>query len=143
MATDPYDLQRFLDAQEHSHASALAELRAGRKRTHWMWYILPQLRGLGHSEMAWRYGISGLSEAEAYLNHPLLGPRLIGCVEAALTHKATSPVAIFGDIDARKFHSCVTLFAAVSPAGSCFHEALRHWFSDERDGATVLLLHRP
>jgi uncharacterized protein (DUF1810 family) len=139
MATDPYDLQRFLDAQEYSYDSALSELRAGRKRSHWMWYVLPQLRGLGHSEMAWRYGLSGRPEAEAYLSHPQLGPRLIECVEAALTHKATSPVAIFGDIDARKFHSCVTLFAAVSPAGSCFHEALGQWFAGERDGNALVL----
>src|SRR5690606_1864024 len=93
----------------------LAEVQNGRKRSHWMWVILPQLRGLGSSEMAHKFGISGTGEAAAYMAHPVLGPRLVGMDEALLTHKASSAEAMLGAIDARKFQSCLTLFSLAAP----------------------------
>ena len=141
-AADPFDLSRFVKAQAADYGQALAELRAGRKRTHWSWYVLPQLRGLGSSAMSVRYAISGLDEARAYLAHPVLGPRLRECVDAMNAHAGATAAAILGDIDARKFHSCVTLFAQVAEAGSPFHEALTRYFSGTRDPATLGLLAR-
>ena len=121
---DPYDLQRFVDAQAANYADAIAELRAGRKRTHWSWYVLPQIRGLGTSPMSVRYALSGQPEAKAYLDHPALGARLRECIAALNAHDGLTAVAVLGDIDARKLHSCLTLFAGVAEAGSPFHEAL-------------------
>lgn len=137
---DPFDLNRFIEAQEENYSQALAELRAGRKRTHWSWYVLPQLRGLGSSAMSVRYAISGLQEARAYLAHPVLGSRLAECVAALDQHADTRLEAILGDIDARKFHSCVTLFARASETGSVFHHALATHFSGKEDQATLALL---
>ena len=121
---DPFDLHRFIDAQAPVIEDALAELRAGRKRTHWMWFVFPQIAGLGSSTMAIRYAIGSPAEARAYLAHPVLGDRLRECVRLVV---ATSrPFAeVFGHPDDMKFRSCVTLFAAVAPAEAVFSEALR------------------
>lgn len=139
-AGDPFGLERFVQAQRENYADALAELNAGRKRTHWSWYVLPQLLGLGSSAMSVRYAISGLGEARAYLAHPVLGLRLIECVEALNRHAGTSAETILGPIDARKFHSCVTLFAQVSEPGSAFHRALALHFAGAPHAATLSLL---
>ena len=141
-ADDPFDLSRFVQAQAANYGQALAELRAGRKTTHWSWYVLPQIRGLGSSAMSVRYAISGTDEARAYLAHPLLGPRLRECVDAMNAHPGADAAAILGDIDARKFHSCVTLFSQVAEPGSPFHLALAKYFSGEQDRATSGLLAR-
>lgn len=137
---DPHDLDRFVRAQEGDHDRALAELRAGRKRSHWMWYVFPQLRGLGASAMATRYGITGAAEAAAYLRHPVLGPRLTECAEAALGVVGRSAREIFGAPDDMKLRSCATLFASVSPDGSVFHRLLDRYFHGERDPRTCALL---
>ncbi len=139
-AQGPFDLERFLRAQDQNYAEALAELRSGRKRTHWSWYVFPQLSGLGSSAMSVRYAISGLPEATAYLAHPVLGPRLLECVDAMNQHAGTRAAAILGDIDAVKFHSCVTLFAQVSAPDSAFHQALARHFAGVQDPATLSLL---
>jgi len=133
---DPYNLARFVQAQKDDYARALAEIRSGRKRTHWMWYIFPQLKGLGGSAMSQRYAIEGLAEAEAYLRHPVLGPRLKECCEAALGVAGRSAFEIFGAPDDRKLKSCATLFAEAMPAGSVFDRVLDHFFQGERDGET-------
>ncbi|MFO1317301.1 MAG: DUF1810 domain-containing protein [Burkholderiales bacterium] len=139
---DPFDLDRFVRAQEVNYADALAEMRAGRKVTHWSWYVLPQVRGLGSSGMSVRYAISGLPEAKAYLDHPVLGTRLRECVAAMNGHAGRSAASILGGIDARKFHSCLTLFAQAAGTGSIFHEALATFFSGMPDSATVAILER-
>ena len=138
--TDPYDLDRFLEAQAQNYEEALAELRAGRKRTHWSWYVLPQITGLGSSPMSVRYAISGAAEATAYIHHAVLGARRLQTVAAINAHKALSAADILGVVDAQKFHSCVTLFAQVSTEGSPFHEALAKYFSDTPDRNTMHLL---
>ena len=139
---DPHDLARFVEAQAANHAQALAELRAGCKRSHWSWYVLPQIRGLGSSPMSVRYAISGLDEARAYLNHPILGARLCECVAAMYAHPGSNAAAILGDIDAKKFHSCVTLFAQVSEEASLFHDALAKYFAGAGDQGTFAILAR-
>ena len=139
---DPFDLDRFVTAQAENYEEALAELRAGQKHTHWSWYVLPQIRGLGSSEMSVRYAISGAPEAEAYLSHRVLGPRLLECVAAINAHRSLSAADILGPVDAQKFHSCATLFAAVSAEGSPFHAALDKYFSGVRDRNTVAILAR-
>jgi uncharacterized protein (DUF1810 family) len=139
---DPFDLDRFVQAQAAHYADALAELRAGRKRTHWSWYVLPQIAGLGASAMSVRYALSGLAEARAYLAHPLLGTRLRECVAAMTIHAGRSAAAILGDIDALKFHSCVTLFARVAEPDSPFHRALAQYFAGTPDAATLAILAR-
>ena len=139
---DSYDLNRFLEAQAANYEQALAELRAGRKRSHWSWYILPQIQGLGASQMAVRYAISGLSEAMAYLAHPVLGARLRECIAAMNAHAGQSAAAILGDIDAKKFRSCVTLFAQVAESDSPFHVALARYFCGVEDPATIATLAR-
>jgi len=140
MTPDPFDLDRFVSAQEASYATALSEIKSGRKRSHWMWFILPQLQGLGSSAMAQRYGIAGMDEAIAYIQHPVLGPRLLSMVEAMCQHKASSAEAILGGIDARKFHSCLTLFSLAAPQAKPLQEALDQFFSGEQDLATLDLL---
>ena len=137
---DPHDLGRFVQAQEADYEQALAEIRSGRKRSHWMWYIFPQLAGLGFSAMSTRYAIKTLAEARAYLSHPVLGPRLVTCAEAALGVEGRAASEIFGPIDEMKLRSCATLFARVSPAGSVFHRLLDRYFHGERDGETLRLL---
>lgn len=146
-ATDPHDLTRFVEAQKgglglSDHATALAEVRAGHKITHWMWYVFPQFAGLGSSSMARRYAIQSREEAKAYLAHPVLGSRLIECAEAALGVDGRSAFDIFGDPDDVKLRSCATLFAAVSPAGSVFHRLLDRFFGGEGDEKTLRLLAR-
>ena len=137
---DPYGLQRFVEAQEDSYAQAVAELADGRKTSHWMWFVFPQLRGLGHSPMAMRYAITSLDEARAYLAHPVLGPRLLQCVQLALRIEARSAHDIFGSPDELKFRSCLTLFAQAAPGQSVFDEALRKYFDGVPDARTLQLL---
>jgi uncharacterized protein (DUF1810 family) len=139
-ADDPHDLDRFVRAQEGDYARALAEIRAGRKRSHWMWYIFPQYDGLGFSSMAQRYAIKSVAEAEAYLRHPVLGPRLVECVEAVVGVEGKSASAIFGSPDDLKLRSSATLFARVSPPGSVFDRLLRKYFPDGPDARTLRLL---
>ena len=136
--TDPHDLQRFVHAQAQAFAGAWAELRAGRKASHWMWFVFPQLRGLGHSAMAQRYGIASLDEARAYLEHPLLGARLAGCTQLVLD-AARPPADIFGSPDDLKFRSCMTLFDRASVGPNVFAEALG-LVGDGPDPATLRLL---
>ena len=140
MAGDPFELQRFVDAQAPDYDRALAELRNGRKATHWMWYVLPQLRGLSASVMATRYGIGSLDEARAFLAHPILGPRLIACVKAMNALPGTNAEHVLGSIDAAKFRSCVTLFGAVQPEEPLFAQALRKYFMGAPDHKTLALL---
>lgn len=133
-------LQRFVRAQQRDYVRALAELQAGRKTTHWIWYVLPQLRGLGRSAMAREYGLEGRDEAAAYVSHSLLGPRLVACVQAMLQHRGHSAAQILGEVDAIKFRSCLTLFAAVAPGEPCFGQALQVFYGGEPDPATLQLL---
>jgi uncharacterized protein (DUF1810 family) len=138
---DPFGLQRFVEAQISSYDRAFAELRQGEKQSHWMWYIFPQMRGLGRSAMAHRYGIASLAEARAYLAHPVLGPRLTDCVKATLAAKKTSASEIFPYPDDLKFHSSMTLFAeAAGPAPNLFSAALDKFWRGERDPETLRLL---
>jgi uncharacterized protein (DUF1810 family) len=137
---DPYDLQRFVDAQEPVYARALAELRAGRKVTHWMWFVFPQLAGLGSSSMAQRYAIGSLDEARAYLAHPLLSKRLVECTEAALEDKSHTVREIFGSPDDLKFRSSMSLFARASDDPALFNEALDQFFDGVPDAKTEELL---
>lgn len=135
-----HDLARFLKAQETDYAQALIEIQHGHKRSHWMWYVFPQLKGLGHSGTARFYGLSGKSEAGAYLTHPVLGPRLIQITEAALAHADKTPLQIFGHPDNMKFHSCMTLFAQLPDAPPVFRNALDTFFSGKEDAGTLRLL---
>jgi uncharacterized protein (DUF1810 family) len=135
-----FDLERFVDAQRGVYATALAELRAGRKHSHWMWFIFPQIAGLGRSEMARRYAIASSDEAAAYLAHPVLGARLRESAAAVLAHDDLDVDTIFGDPDNMKFHSSMTLFADVAPDEALFHDALDRFFGGEPDGATLTRL---
>jgi len=134
-----FALERFVDAQRSSYAQALAELRRGRKQGHWMWFLFPQLRGLGHSAMARHYGIGSLEEARAYLAHPLLGQRLHECTAALLTHEASAE-EMLGVIDAMKLRSSMTLFERAAPEEPLFGKCLGRFYDGERDGATLRLL---
>ncbi|MFT3897931.1 MAG: DUF1810 domain-containing protein [Thermomonas sp.] len=133
-------LSRFVDAQAGVYAAALQELRDGRKRTHWMWFVFPQLRGLGHSDVARRHAIDGLDEARAYLRHPLLGPRLAECTQAMLAHAGTPLAAILGFPDDLKFVSCMTLFDAAGGPKALFARALDAFNGGVADAATLRLL---
>jgi uncharacterized protein (DUF1810 family) len=137
---DPHDLGRFVRAQEDDYEQALAEIRGGRKRTHWMWYIFPQVDGLASSSTSKRYSIKSIEEAEAYLDHPILGPRLLECAEAVLGVEGRSASDIFGSPDDQKLRSCATLFACVSPPGSVFDRLLGKYYRGGRDGKTLRLL---
>jgi uncharacterized protein (DUF1810 family) len=141
---DPHDLQRFVEAQGSIYAVALAELRAGRKRGHWMWFIFPQLAGLGSSSTSAQYAIRSLQEARAYLKHPVLGPRLAECVQAANAVRGRSAGDIFGYPDELKFRSSLTLFAmaAASEAKAPFQHALDKYFEGKGDAATQAKLGR-
>ena len=139
-ADDPFDLNRFVQAQSGDYEQALSELRGGRKRGHWIWYILPQMRGLGVSSTSARYGIGSLDEARAYLAHPVLGPRLRECVEAVSMHEGLGAEQIFGSLDAMKFRSCLTLFAQAVGQPSVFTQALGQFFGNQRDQRTLELL---
>ena len=139
--TDPFSLKRFITAQETVFDTAVAELRAGRKRSHWMWFIFPQLRGLGSSAMATRYAVGSLDEARAYLADPLLGPRLVLCTETVLALKAKSPREIFGSPDDLKFRSSMTLFAQASAGeDNIFRQALADFCDGRPDERTLSLL---
>ena len=134
---DQHNLQRFLDAQAGVFASALDELKKGRKRGHWIWSIFPQLKGLGHSANSEFYGIAGVNEAAAYLKHPVLGPRLMECVQAVNSIEGRSAEEIFGEIDAMKFRSSMTLFAHAAPEERGFRQALQKYFQGEFDPITL------
>lgn len=134
---DPYHLQRFVDAQSAVIDQVRAELRAGRKQSHWMWFVFPQLRGLGHSAMAERYGIGSLAEARAYLAHPVLGARLRECTELVNDMEGHSASGIFGWPDDMKFRSSMTLFAHADPGEPAFEEALRRYFGGQPDPLTL------
>lgn len=138
--TDPFDLARFVQAQANSYDQALAEIRGGRKRSHWMWYVFPQIDGLGFSAMSRRYSIKSAAEAAAYLAHPVLGKRLVECCEAALGVEGRSAREIFGSPDDMKLRSCATLFASVAPSGSVFARLIDKHFGGARDDATLRLL---
>lgn len=140
--SDPYDLARFIDAQGPVIAAARAELEAGRKQTHWMWFVFPQLAGLGASAMAQRYAIASKAEALAYLDHPVLGSRLRDLTELAC-EASGSASQIFGSPDDLKFRSCLTLFNAVSPGETAFRDALARFFGGERDPLTLAILGKP
>ncbi len=139
---DSYDLHRFVEAQESNYLQALAELRAGRKQSHWSWYVLPQIRGMGSSSMSVRYAISSLAEAKAYLEHPVLGARLQETVAALHAHRSLSAAQILGHVDAQKFHSCLTLFNRVPGASPQFRDALKKYFSAAEDPSTISILAR-
>ncbi len=134
---DINSLDRFLIAQEHMYQTALEEMKNGYKCSHWMWYISPQLRGLGNSEMSYVFGINGAKEAKAYLKHPVLYSRLVEISQALLIHKGKDIYAIMGDIDAVKLKSSMTLFAVFSEEGSVFHRVLDAFYEGERDKTTV------
>jgi uncharacterized protein (DUF1810 family) len=137
---DPYNLQRFVDAQNPVYEQVCAELRDGQKEGHWMWFIFPQLRGLGHSPMATKFGISSRSEAEAYLEHLVLGRRLTGCTRLVNLVEGRSINQIFGSPDDLKFRSSMTLFATVAPDQQVFQNALQKYFGGEPDRLTLQLL---
>ena len=139
-AGDPYDLQRFVLAQSRDYDRALSEIKRGRKSSHWMWYIFPQIDGLGFSPTSRHYSIKSTEEAMAYLAHPVLGPRLKACAEAALGVEGRSAHDIFGSPDDRKLRSCATLFACVSPPESVFHRVLEKYFEGKQDRKTLGLI---
>ncbi|MDR7274658.1 DUF1810 domain-containing protein [Catenuloplanes atrovinosus] len=131
------DLQRFVDAQHGVHERVLAELAAGEKRTHWMWFVFPQLAGLGRSDMARRYALASLPEARDYLAHPVLGPRLRECARTVLAVRDRSAEEIFGTVDATKLRSSMTLFALAAPDEPVFTEVLARYFGGEPDPLTA------
>ena len=137
---DINSLDRFLEAQERMYPIALKEIQNGEKESHWMWYIFPQLRGLGKSQMAYTYGINGIEEAKEYLAHPVLSARLIEITEVLLTHKGKDIYDIMGDIDDMKLHSSMTLFALISENGSVFHQVLYCFYDGEMDECTLRLV---
>lgn len=135
-----FNLERFVTAQQNIYEVALSELRAGLKRSHWMWFIFPQLRGLGRSETARFYAISGRAEAEAYLTHPMLGPRLVECTTAMVQHTDLSAHDILGSPDDLKFRSSMTLFGAVAERDSPFLAALDMFYAGAHDESTLRLV---
>ena len=140
MTVDSDSLQRFVDAQAGVYDDALAEITRGRKTSHWMWFIFPQLKGLGHSETARYFGIASREEAKAYLEHPILGTRLRQCVDRLMALDSSDPHAIFGSPDDLKLRSSLTLFAAVAGGDSRFEDALRRFYPEGPDDATVKIL---
>ena len=139
-ASDPHDLIRFVEAQADNYREALSEIRAGRKRSHWMWYVFPQYAGLGSSPTSRHYAIKSRREAEAYLRHSLLGPRLLESAEAALAIEGRSAFEVFGSPDDLKLRSCATLFAHISPPDSVFERILDKYFDGKPDEKTLALL---
>lgn len=136
----PFDLERFVEAQDTTYAVALAELRRGRKTSHWMWFIFPQVRGLGFSEMSRRYAIQSLAEAKAYLAHPILGQRYRECVAALQDLPPTSARQVLGEVDAAKLQSSLTLFLSAAPDDRLLLAALDRWFSGIVDSKTTARL---
>ena len=135
--SDPHGLRRFVDAQANTYDQALDELRGGEKRTHWMWFVFPQIDGLGRSGMALRYAITGLEEARAYLAHPVLGPRLVECARVLTGLSVRTAEQVFGPVDAVKLRSSMTLFAAADPDEPVFRAVLEQWFGGVEDEATT------
>ena len=135
-----YDLSRFLEAQKNAYDTALREIRAGRKRSHWMWYIFPQIQGLGYSAMARHYAIRDLGEAREYLQHPLLGPRLIEISEALLALEESDPRRVMGSPDDLKLRSCMTLFQCAAPDQPVFGKVLDKFYGGKPDGRTLEIL---
>ena len=142
-SADPHDLDRFVQAQEDDYDQALAEIRNGRKVSHWMWYVFPQFDGLGMSATSRRYAIRSVDEARAYLRHPVLGPRLTTCAQAVRGVSGRSAHDIFGSPDDMKLRSCATLFAHVSPEGSVFQQLLDQYFQGRPDARTLELVGPP
>lgn len=140
MASDPHDLERFLRGQDAMYATALSELRDGRKRSHWMWFVFPQIAGLGLSPLSQHYAIRSLDEARAYLAHPVLGARLAECAEAVLAVEGRTAHEIFGSPDDVKLRSSMTLFAAASAAGSVFQQVIDRYFGGVQDDRTMAML---
>jgi uncharacterized protein (DUF1810 family) len=138
--SDPYKLQRFVDAQAPVYKQVISELRAGRKRSHWMWFVFPQIAGLGRSDMARRYAISSLDEAKAYLAHPVLGPRLRECTALVNEVQGSSVDEIFGYPDDLKFGSSMTLFARAATDNRVFDTALKRYFGGKADAQTLAQL---
>jgi uncharacterized protein (DUF1810 family) len=134
---DPHNLQRFVAAQQPTYARALEELEAGHKQSHWMWFVFPQIAGLGRSDMAQRFAIAGADEAVAYLDHSLLGPRLEECAEALMAHADRSALHILGSPDDMKLRSSMTLFAAAAPERAVFQRVLNAFFDGQPDPATL------
>jgi uncharacterized protein (DUF1810 family) len=142
MHDSPHNLERFVRAQQRTYQQALTELRAGAKESHWMWFVFPQLRELGQSPISREFGISGRDEAAAYAEHPVLGPRLVECVNTVLRHAGRSAAEILGEIDALKFRSCLTLFMQVSDKEPCFRRALVVFYGGEPDRLTLDILRK-
>jgi uncharacterized protein (DUF1810 family) len=140
--TDPHDLARFVEAQDAdgTYSRALRELRDGRKRSHWMWFVFPQIAGLGQSQISRRYAIASLEEASEYLRHPVLGPRLLACVGALVHLEGRSAEQVFGSIDAQKLRSSMTLFLRADPAEQAFQHVLDRYFGGLPDTATDRLI---
>ncbi|MFL6130273.1 MAG: DUF1810 domain-containing protein [Mycobacteriales bacterium] len=136
---DPFELGRFVEAQDAggTYEAAVRELRAGRKRGHWMWFVFPQVAGLGRSAVARHFAVSGLAEAEAYLAHPVLGPRLLRAARVLTELHATDPVAVLGSVDAQKLRSSMTLFARAAPRERVFQDVLDRFFGGRADDATL------
>lgn len=137
---DDFNLERFVAAQRDTYDRALREITEGQKRTHWIWFIFPQITGLGHSAMAQRYAIRSLDEARAYLTHSVLGPRLLECVAALQALPVPDAEAVFGPVDAMKVRSSLSLFAEADPAQPLFAAALKRWFAGRKDPRTIELL---
>ena len=140
MSGDPFDLARFVAAQQPCFDAVQRELAAGAKRSHWMWFVFPQLRALGRSATALHYGLSDLAEARAYAAHPLLGPRLRACTRQLAALQGTTAEAVFGPVDALKLCSCLTLFERADPAEPAFAALLDTWYGGRRDARTLALL---
>nr|WP_233348310.1 DUF1810 domain-containing protein [Luteimonas sp. MC1572] len=138
--SDEFRLDRFSAAQEHFYVTALQELQSGRKRSHWIWFVFPQLRGLGKSRNSELYGLAGLAEARAYLAEPILGQRLREATRAMVDHQSLGADGVLGDLDALKFQSCLTLFSLADPSEQVFAMALECFFAGERDLRTLELL---
>jgi uncharacterized protein (DUF1810 family) len=138
MSNDPFALHRFVDAQDGGGAyeSALGELRAGRKTGHWMWFVFPQIAGLGRSSMARTYAIASLAEARAYLSHPILGPRLLECARALVQLSGRTMQEVLGEVDAMKLHSSMTLFARAAPDEPVFRQILERYYGGDADKLT-------
>lgn len=136
-SADPYNLQRFLDAQQPVYMEVLSELRGGRKQSHWIWFIFPQISGLGHSAVARHFAIQSLGEAQAYLQQPLLGERLRECTQLVLRFRDRSIEDILGSVDAMKFRSCMTLFLRAAEENSLFRASLEQFFAGRPDALTL------
>lgn len=139
----PFDLKRFVEAQEDIYSRALSEIKNGRKQSHWMWFIFPQIEGLGFSPLSQKYAIKNRSEALAYLHHNLLGTRIIEVTNVLLELNGKSAFDIFGNPDTMKLKSCMTLFATVSPENSIFQQVLEKYFNGEQDNKTINILMKP